>query len=80
MRSSFTPEQWEMYLQSDIMGEAELEFRKNTYTGRPAGSPEFVEWAESNLGRRLAPQKGGRPKGSGVADGAPTQAALFAPE
>ena len=62
MRSSYTPEQWDVFLKSDSIGEAELELRKQTYTGRPAGSREFVEWAESSLGRKLAAQAGGRPK------------------
>jgi putative transposase len=53
--------QWETYLNSDTIGEAELLLRTNTYMGRPCGSPEFVEWAEANLGRRLAPLPGGRP-------------------
>ncbi len=63
MRSTFTPEQWAVYLASETLGEAETEVRKNTYSGRPAGSANFVEWAESSLGRRLTPQKGGRPCG-----------------
>ena len=77
MRSSFTPEQWDVYLKSDSIGAAELELRKNTYTGRPAGSGEFVAWAESSLGRKLAAQPGGRPKATGAAAGSSAQTALF---
>jgi hypothetical protein len=77
MRSSFTPEHWEGYLKWDSLGEAELELRKNTYTGRPTGSREFMEWAESNLGRKLAAQKGGRPKGKSAAVGLEGQTGLF---
>ena len=77
MRSNFTPKQWAVYLKSDSIGEAELELRKNTYTGRPAGSREFVKWAESSLGRKLAAQKGGRPKATGAAA---EQADLFGGE
>jgi putative transposase len=80
MRSTFTPEQWELYLKSDSMGEAEVELRKSTYTGRPAGSRGFTEWAESILGRRLAPQAGGRPPESPAVDlttGPAAQCGLF---
>jgi putative transposase len=68
IRSSFTAEQWDVYLKSDSVGEAELELRKRTYTGRPAGSREFVEWAESSLGRKLEAQTGGRPKKIGAVE------------
>ncbi len=36
--------------------------RKATYSGRPWGSREFVLQLERQLGRRLAPAKGGRPR------------------
>jgi hypothetical protein len=40
-------------------GEAEAEaIRRNTHTGRPLGSREFVRGLEKMLGRRLAPQTG----------------------
>jgi putative transposase len=67
MRSTFTPEQWAIYLAADTFGEAEIDVRQNTHTGRPSGSPDFVEWAESSLGRRLSPQKGGRSSKSAAA-------------
>jgi putative transposase len=38
------------------------EIRRATYTGRPFGSTGFVEGLEQRLGRRLAPQAGGRPR------------------
>jgi len=60
MASRFTPQEWDISLRSGSILEAEIELRQNTYTGRPAGSPEFVEWAERRLGRRLAAQSGGR--------------------
>jgi len=66
LASTFTPEQWGVYLKSDSIGEAEVELRRSTYTGRPVGSGGFTEWAESMLGRRLVAQAGGRPKGSGA--------------
>jgi len=61
MASSFTAGQWEAYVDSDTIGEAESLLRTNTYTGRPCGSQEFVEQAQLRLGRKLAPQPGGRP-------------------
>ena len=60
MESRFTPQQWDLFLKSDSIAEADIELRKNTYTGRPTGSREFVEWAEAKLGRKLAAQPGGR--------------------
>ena len=36
--------------------------RKNTHTGRPLGSEQFVRMLEASLGRRLEPDKGGRPR------------------
>ncbi|HYL74936.1 MAG TPA: transposase [Bryobacteraceae bacterium] len=80
MRSTFSAEQWEIYLKSESIGEAELLVRTNTYTGRPAGSREFTEWAESVLGRKLTAQAGGRrPKiSAAVATKAlPAQAGMF---
>ncbi len=34
--------------------------QRGTFTGRPVGSPEFVDRLEEELGRPLAPRKGGR--------------------
>ena len=73
LSSTFTPVQWEVYLNSDTIGEAEFLLRTNTYTGRPCGSAEFVKWAEQSLGRQLAPQPGGRPP----KEHEQTQAGLF---
>jgi hypothetical protein len=55
------------YLESDAMGLEETALRRNTYTGRPTGSPQFVAWAESQLGRSLTAHPGGRPKKAAVA-------------
>ncbi len=57
----FTAEQWNVYLNSDQIGEAEHQLRTNTYTGRPCGSHDFVQWMEASLGRTLVAQPGGRP-------------------
>jgi len=67
LRSSFTPAEWAAYLESDTMGDEEVALRRNTYTGRPAGSADFVAWAESSIGRVLAAQPGGRPKKAATA-------------
>jgi len=58
----FTAEQWRQVLASPSMAEAELRLRASTYTGRPAGSDDFVTYAETALDRRLKPAKGGRPR------------------
>ena len=58
---AWTTAAWREYLaQAGAAVEAEA-IRKSTHTGRPLGTPEFVERLEKALGRRLAPQKGGRP-------------------
>ena len=52
---------WSEYLAS---GETETELasiRQCTHTGRPLGTPEFIQALERTMARRLAPQKGGRP-------------------
>ena len=54
--------QWRDFLAPETMSAAELGLRASTYTGRPAGSAEFIESAERRLARRLVPSKGGRPK------------------
>jgi hypothetical protein len=51
-----------MYLAA---GESEADLaalRQCTHTGRPLGSPEFIEALEKSMRRHLAPQKGGRPE------------------
>ena len=53
---------WREYLASSG-SDAEAEaIRKCTHTGRPLGGPEFIEGLEKIVGRRLIPQKGGRPE------------------
>jgi len=77
MRSSFTPAEWAAFLESDTMGDEEASLRRNTYTGRPVGSQQFVAWAESRLGRPLAAQPGGRPRKAAAAASAEGQPGLF---
>ncbi len=64
--SGFTPDQWDLYVKADTFGEAEAQVRRNTYTGRPAGSEQFIQEAERILGRKLASRSGGRPSKSRV--------------
>lgn len=57
------PATWREFLQATSdhdQAEAE-EIRRSTHTGRPWGSQDFVRELERNLGRSLAPLKGGRP-------------------
>jgi len=77
MRSCFKPPDWAAYLESDTMASEEAALRRNTYTGRPVGSPQFVAWAESRLGRTLTAQPGGRPKKAAAAASAEGQVGLF---
>jgi REP-associated tyrosine transposase len=52
---------WKEYL-SEPNAEAEAEaIRQSTHTGRPLGTPEFIESLEKTTGRVLSAQKGGRP-------------------
>ncbi len=67
MQSTFTLQEWEVCLNSETLGEAGVELRKNTYTGRPAGSLEFVRWTEACLGRKLAAHPHGHPAKSSAA-------------
>ncbi|MEN6602483.1 MAG: hypothetical protein ABFD86_08685 [Bryobacteraceae bacterium] len=58
----FTVEQRRQTLLAESVTEAERRLQASTYTGRPAGSVEFVKQAEVALKRKLAPGKGCRPK------------------
>lgn len=66
-RSRFTPQEWRDYLDAETFGEAEAALRLNTYNGRPLGTDNFVERMEAELGRRLRPRKGGRPRAESAA-------------
>lgn len=56
----WTPAAWRKHLAAGSReGEAEA-IRESTHTGRPLGTPEFIEQLERTSGRHLAPQKGGR--------------------
>jgi putative transposase len=63
-QSRFTHREWKEYLAAETFSEAEDALRMNTYSGRPLGTDAFVERMEVELGRRLRPRKGGRPRAS----------------
>ena len=51
---------WGQWL-SEGKEEEEMDMlRRNTHTGRPSGSADFIEMLETLLGRRLKRQKAGR--------------------
>jgi putative transposase len=53
---------WSEWLNMDMGEDEQHSVRQSTRTGLPLGSEEFVEELEQQLGRRLKPSKGGRPK------------------
>jgi putative transposase len=61
-RARWNPERWTEYLMAPVCSEELKRIRRNTHTGRPLGTEDFVQQLEVELGRALAPQKGGRPK------------------
>ena len=56
----WTAAEWRAYL-AEVDPVIDREIRGATHTGRPLGSGDFVRGLEIALGRRLAPQPGGRP-------------------
>jgi putative transposase len=59
-RAEWTVAAWQSFLE-DAAEADEERIRRNTHTGRPLGSEDFVKQMERRLCRTLAPQKGGRP-------------------
>jgi putative transposase len=59
-RSTFAA--WREFLSEQDTEEENAAIRQCTHTGRPLGTPEFVEGLEKSMQRQLAPQKGGRPQ------------------
>jgi putative transposase len=71
--------EWQTFMIESIASAEDLRaLREATYTGRPYGSKEFVVGLEKQLGRRLEPRPGGRPKQDGGANG--HQLALWSSE
>ncbi len=61
-QSRWTADDWQAYLASAAAESEIAEIRRCTHTGRPLGTEQFVHSLELSSKRRLAPQKGGRPK------------------
>ena len=55
---------WREFLAEPDTEEENASLRQCTHTGRPLGTPEFIEGLEKSMQRQLAPQKGGRPQKS----------------
>jgi putative transposase len=55
---------WQTYLASSEPDDQLAAIRQCTHTGRPLGTPHFVHSLEVATLRRLAPEKGGRPRNS----------------
>jgi len=53
---------WSAWLRTGLDDDQMATLRLSTRTGRPAGKAAFVADLEERLGRRLAPQRGGRPR------------------
>ena len=53
---------WREYLAPRERTSELVAIRQYTQTGRPLGTAEFIGALEKETGRRLAPQKGGRPR------------------
>jgi putative transposase len=60
-QSEWGPDSWREFVLSDT-GADDAAIRKNTHTGRPIGTPEFVRSLERTLLRCLMPSRGGRAK------------------
>ena len=58
---SRNPGAWREFLDASESDRDIDAMRENTHTGRPLGSPEFVDSLERRLARTLAPGKGGHP-------------------
>ena len=52
---------WREYLAAGETAAELKAIRRSTHTGRPIGSPQFMQSLEDATRRRLTPQKGGRP-------------------
>jgi len=52
---------WRAFLNCELREEELLDLREHGRTGRPLGSPAFLERLETTVGRILTPRKGGRP-------------------
>jgi putative transposase len=62
-QAEWTATSWRLFLSETAEDDAETDrIRRNTHTGRPLGSEQFVRHIGRMLCRELTPQKGGRPR------------------
>jgi len=59
IRGQTTHFDWSVWLPDEVPGETNA-IRRNTHTGRPCGTTDFIRRVENMLGRPLLPQKPGR--------------------
>ena len=58
----WTAAAWRESLAGGVAAAEAAAIRESTHTGRPLGESEFIEKIEGSTGRRLLPQRGGRPR------------------
>jgi putative transposase len=63
-RNRWTVAEWREYLAAGESKSDLADLRQCPHTGRPLGSPEFIEAVEKFTHRQLVPQRGGRPEKS----------------
>jgi hypothetical protein len=63
-KQSWTTGDWRNYLAAGTSPAAAEGIRESTYTGRPLGTPEFIQRLERDSGRALVAKKDGRPRKS----------------
>jgi hypothetical protein len=68
-RERWTARAWAAFLGQPAEADC-LAIRRSTHTGRPLGSPAYVEELECRLGRALRPKPGGRPPKASAAQAA----------
>ena len=61
-RRYWTGTGWRAFLNAGQSESDVARLRQCTHTGRPLGTEEFIQGLEQSTERRLAPQKGGRPR------------------
>jgi putative transposase len=58
----WTLDEWREFLSATEFERESEAIRRSTHSGRPLGSPQFVERLEGELARPLQARHGGRPK------------------
>jgi len=68
-RQCWTTATWRDYLAAGATTAESEAIRESTHTGRPLGTPEFIEKIGAATGRCLLPQQGGRPRKPAIETG-----------